>query len=349
MRGIAAIIVVLDHMHWKLGHMHASGAHLAVDFFYVLSGVVIAGAYRSKLLEGLSVRRFLELRILRLYPLFAVGAIIGMVAAIGKTWLGLPDAMDASELTMALAANVLILPAPFLTYGLFPLNVPTWSLFFEIVLNILYATVVIRLNERFRLYLTILSAAFFAYGVLHFNFANLGTTWSTFAFGFARASFSFSLGVLLQSKLQNRSVSNAAFAPIFFLAIILLMPAPGNTRIAIDLFSAFLLLPALVLLGSRYELPPSLWGSASLLGRISYPLYAIHFPLLAIIIHARNTLLPGPDWILAVASTIGLLVLAWAIGKFYDVPLRSKLTAALHNRLSSPAADSPAAFRRVSA
>jgi hypothetical protein len=70
---------------------------------------------------------------------------------------------------------------------------------------------------------------------------------------------------------------------------------------------------------------------------------------LAIIIHARNTLLPGPDWILAVASTIGLLVLAWAIGKFYDVPLRSKLTAALHNRLSSPAADSPAAFRRVSA
>ena len=42
---------------------------LFVDFFFVLSGFVIAGSYRAKLLDGFSIWHFMLLRLGRLYPL----------------------------------------------------------------------------------------------------------------------------------------------------------------------------------------------------------------------------------------------------------------------------------------
>ena len=60
------------------------GAYLAVDFFFVLSGFVLARAYETKLRTSLSWRRFLEMRVIRLYPLFALGIIFGAVTIIGQ-------------------------------------------------------------------------------------------------------------------------------------------------------------------------------------------------------------------------------------------------------------------------
>src|SRR6266576_119115 len=80
-RGIAACLVALFHLeaysHLVYSHLHGvpflGNSWLFVDFFFVLSGFVIAANYQQRLLDGFGVGRFLLLRLGRLYPLhFAV-------------------------------------------------------------------------------------------------------------------------------------------------------------------------------------------------------------------------------------------------------------------------------------
>ncbi len=51
MRGLAAVAVIFWHLNF-IGPLAQSG-YLAVDFFFVMSGVVIARAYQARLDRGL--------------------------------------------------------------------------------------------------------------------------------------------------------------------------------------------------------------------------------------------------------------------------------------------------------
>jgi len=58
-------------LHLSLGK--TSGAapyrgYLAVDFFFMLSGFVLAHAYEERLRSGMKAWRFMRTRIIRLYP-----------------------------------------------------------------------------------------------------------------------------------------------------------------------------------------------------------------------------------------------------------------------------------------
>ena len=71
-RGVCALLVAMFHLQayshiydWSL----VRHSFLFVDFFFVLSGFVIAGSYRAKLLGGFSIWHFMLLRFGRLYPL----------------------------------------------------------------------------------------------------------------------------------------------------------------------------------------------------------------------------------------------------------------------------------------
>ena len=80
MRGVAAVSVLLLHVSVYLGTNFAPGGDLAVDFFFALSGFVIAKAYSTRILSGnLSLLGFAKTRIIRLYPLFFLGCMFGIV------------------------------------------------------------------------------------------------------------------------------------------------------------------------------------------------------------------------------------------------------------------------------
>jgi peptidoglycan/LPS O-acetylase OafA/YrhL len=77
-RGIAAICVMLNHY---------TGANLfpnpiAPDFFWCLSGFVIASSYEQKLEGGMPVREFLRRRLIRVYPMYILGTFVGLLAII---------------------------------------------------------------------------------------------------------------------------------------------------------------------------------------------------------------------------------------------------------------------------
>ncbi len=71
-RGIAALLVVVHHFT-TTGALSNSlairNAWLFVDFFFVLSGFIIAANYRDRLQSGVAIGRFMLLRLGRLYPL----------------------------------------------------------------------------------------------------------------------------------------------------------------------------------------------------------------------------------------------------------------------------------------
>jgi peptidoglycan/LPS O-acetylase OafA/YrhL len=81
LRGVAALAIVLLHFRYGLGVKLLPYGYLAVDFFFVLSGFVLAHAYEERLLAGMTPADFMRARLIRLYPLYAIGTVI-IIAAV---------------------------------------------------------------------------------------------------------------------------------------------------------------------------------------------------------------------------------------------------------------------------
>jgi peptidoglycan/LPS O-acetylase OafA/YrhL len=132
-RGIAAILILIRHTTIFFGVKYPE-SFLAVDLFFVLSGVVIANAYEQRLLDGLATRRFAWLRLVRIYPLYILGSLLGVVGVLAGRPFG-------GDMPTALALSFVLIP--YLGYASpFPFNGVSWSLFYEIVANFLYASFV---------------------------------------------------------------------------------------------------------------------------------------------------------------------------------------------------------------
>ena len=81
LRGIAALGVAVHHIQATNGPaswaLFVNGG-LFVDFFFVLSGFVIAGVYGARLAEGFSLLKYAVLRIGRVWPLHVVMVLAGL-------------------------------------------------------------------------------------------------------------------------------------------------------------------------------------------------------------------------------------------------------------------------------
>ena len=213
LRGIAAVLVARFHVPVFLQEvLHFPNAYMAVDLFFCLSGFVIAFSYEQRLREHLSAKNFFIARLIRLYPLYILGSIIGIPNMLGR-FRFLPHASHSLwELALALA------PAPFMLPNLlslrvtdqtFPLDLPAWSLFFELVANIFYG-VLVRYNKAQTEIIEAIPLLCFPILYRAFRDPNLdfsvGWNGPTFALGFARVGLSFFIGVLLFRLYQSHKL-----------------------------------------------------------------------------------------------------------------------------------------------
>lgn len=138
---MAALMIVQRHTGDWFGLPGGQESYLAVDLFFVLSGVVISNAYESRLKAGLSFVEFVWLRVVRLYPLYLIGLSFAVAATI----------LSQGGASIHYLSRLLIFALLFLPYprdesdsvgSIFPLNVPAWSLFFELTANFIYAAIV---------------------------------------------------------------------------------------------------------------------------------------------------------------------------------------------------------------
>ncbi len=328
MRGLAAILVVIYHFE-AVVKLVPSG-YLAVDFFFLLSGLVIARTYAPRFEGGLKTKDFVVHRIIRLYPLFFIGLLVGLVRAMGQTVLHLPDGMGFEQVSIAAVFGFFMLPAPFEGRGLFPVNGPAWSLFLELVANLIYAVLIVRLPKKALAGLIVLFLVGLVGVVVSLGKIQGGQDWSSIGFGFSRVMFSFTVGVFLAKSGVGDKTQNSwwCVVPAALLCASLIYEPSAGTRGVYDLLMVVLAYPLIVSVGARLNPPAVLANPMNVLGEISYPIYIIHYaPLFMASFIARKLALPVAIWV--PAFIVGLCGVSYFLAKYYDPAARRVLASLL--------------------
>ena len=199
-RGIAAILIVLFHAQ-IVSNIHRLEivrlAEIAVDFFFVLSGFVIAHAYLPRLTDGGSVTKFLFLRLGRLYPLHLFMLGLFLLFEIAKASLPFPinpadPAFSGTNEPQFLISNLLLVHViwPFDTLSW---NTPSWSISAEFIAYVLFALAVLLARRR----LPYLLAAVLVLAPLALHFFSEEGMNATYGMGAMRAVYGFAAGALV--------------------------------------------------------------------------------------------------------------------------------------------------------
>lgn len=300
LRGIAAAAVVAFHAGSFFGPFKPQSAYLAVDFFFVLSGFVLAYAYDNRLGSRLTAAAFLRRRVIRLFPLYLAGSVLAGCAAATAVFVAHDAAQwNVQSLVTAAILAAVMLPSP-VTANLFPLNIPSWSLFFELLANGVYGTRVWQ-GRRFVWAVVILAAVGVFVEAIIAGDMNNGVEWgdpwwSTLVWGAFRVAYSFPLGLLLYRNIDAIRLPRCPPVVLAIVLIGLLWCNPGASwRVPFDLAFVLAVSPAIVMIGAQTE-PATAWQTAAcgFLGAISYPIYALHHPVLDVVNGAVRRVLHGP-------------------------------------------------------
>lgn len=349
LRGVAALLVIWYHVFEGFAtsplDQRFNHGYLAVDFFFLLSGFVIGYAYDDRWRGRMTLGAFFRRRLIRLHPMVVLAAVLGAVAFClqgSVRWDGTPVAFPTVLAAMLLA--MLLLPvapgagAEVRGNGeMFPLNGPSWSLFFEYIGNILYALVLRRLSTRALAALVALTGAglaAFAVGDLS-GFGHLGVGWSlgdhNLLGGLLRLAFSFPAGLLLARIFRPVAVRGAFWICSAALVLLLAVPHAGGAEALwlngiYDSVCVLVCFPALLWLGaSGRTTDRTSTGVCRFLGDISYPVYIIHYPSMYLFyawLWRGEPIGFDRAWPVAAGLFAGNIVLAYGCLKLYDEPVR---------------------------
>lgn len=333
MRGMAAILVVCLHEFQAFaGVPHPFSGYLAVDLFFLLSGFVIASAYDQRLAAGMSVAQFIKVRLIRLYPLYLVGLLIGLSRMLVQFQIG-ANPPPADWFILSSLMEFVMLPSPMTVQWqhdtLFFLNPPAWSLFFELLVNVLFAMTYRHLTQKVLLLLLALSGGCLVYVVSQQGSLEIGNYWHTVVWSAPRVLFPFLLGVWLHRHGPSLPQIRGGWVWLLTMAVVpLLMWHPAGYQEIYDLTMVLLIFPILVLLGASMRTQGITTWSCKKAGDLSYALYIIHMPLFGLMLAVFKRV--APDWpheIYAGPVCI-LLVSAFclALDRYYDKPIRRWLT-----------------------
>jgi peptidoglycan/LPS O-acetylase OafA/YrhL len=329
MRGVAAIGVLLFHAKTLLGFQLVPRGYLAVDLFFALSGFVIAYAYDHRLRDGLGWRGFGRLRLFRFYPLYALGLAIGLLRELALIATHNDYAFGIAQLGIAFVTAALFIPYPVASrdWNLFSLNVPSWSLFYELLVNIAYAALFPLLRTRVLVVIAVVAGGVTVATIMAAGTADLGATLPQFAGGLARTIFSFSVGLLIcRLNIGFPKIALRLLSPVAILVLVgLCLIMPLSWGVGADIMFIFLISPILLIAGASVEPSGTKLRMFAVLGVISFPLYAIHRPVLAIG-EAAVRLSGLPAWAIGAALTLGLLAASYVVDRIYDQPVRRWLT-----------------------
>lgn len=357
LRGAAALMVVWYHVFE--GYSFAEGTaiesfnhgYLAVDFFFMLSGFVISYAYDDRW-GKMTLGNFFKRRLVRLHPMLMMGAFIGMITFLmqgGVKWDGSETpflwTMIALLLTWCFIPAVPGAPHEVRGNGeMFPLNGPSWSLFFEYIGNICYALFVRRLSTKaLSVLVGILGVVYVWFAVGNVSgYECIGVGWTidsvNFFGGFLRMMFPFTAGMLLARNFKPVKVRG-----IFWMAVIVLFALfsvpffPSTESLCVngfyEMFCIMAAFPVIVwLAASGTTTDKASTSVCKFLGDISYPLYIVHYPVMylfyAWLIKNRLYTL-GETWQVVILIFVINVTLAYACLKLYDEPVRKWLARKL--------------------
>ena len=286
LRGLCAICVCLFHFRANGPIALADfvrGSWLFVDFFFVLSGFVIAASYRTRLIGGGYLGSFAILRLGRVYPLhlvmlaaFVLIEIVGLMLA--SKGLMKRQSFDDHHSLAAIVTNLSLTHA-FGLHDALTWNQPSWSIAVEFWTYLLFALAARAAGEtleRWLLVAVIVCVAVLAvatpWGV------NVSSSWSLF-----RCVYGFAVGALAWKWRQGRGIApspGSGMATVLEIATVVLVMAfvAQLSATRFNLASPLVFGGAVLVFASEGGAVSRLLISAPLrrLGVLSYSIYMVH-------------------------------------------------------------------------
>lgn len=355
LRGVAAILVILYHFGEGFAtspvNQMMNHGYLAVDFFFVLSGFVLGYAYNNRLNSGnMSFKQFFIRRIIRLHPMLVISVLLGVVAFVIQgcvQWDG--TSVNFTSILISTILGLCLIPvlpgyrAEIRGNGeMFPLVGPSWSLFFEYIGSFFYGLFLHRLSTKWMKLVVILSAI--ALTVCAFENISggysIGFGWSAGNFGwfagFCRLSFSFSAGLLLQRIFKPRKIRGSFWICTAILTCIFACPYIGSevspANAVYDILCTLFVFPLVVYIGAcGTTTDRATTATCDFVGQISYPIYIIHYPIMYLFYAWlwTNGYTFDQVWYYCIPIFFGIIILAWTAMRYYDTPVRRRLSQAL--------------------
>lgn len=348
LRGVAALLVVIFHVFETYSgdrfHQMMNHGYLAVDFFFVLSGFVVAYAYDDRW-GKMTQWDFYKRRLVRLQPMVIMGTIIGAAFfyfQAGSAFSLISETPVWKMLLVMLVGFTMIPLLPSMDIRgwqeMHPLNGPAWSLFFEYIANILYALFIRKFSKTLLAIFVFLSACFLVQYLLMGPTGDVIGGWSVDAtqlhIGFARVLYPFFAGVLLCRVGKLIHVNHAFWVCSLLILVVFFIPRIGGSdqlwmNGLYESISIIVVFPLIVSIGAggsikgKYSTKICNW-----LGAISYPLYITHYPLIYLHIAwvTKNKVPIGPGLLAGLLLLIVSVSIAYASLKLYDEPVRHWLT-----------------------
>jgi peptidoglycan/LPS O-acetylase OafA/YrhL len=342
LRGVSALMVALHHLplaFHSFGSPLIREAYTFVDFFFVLSGFVIAHAYGSRLASGRDLVDFLVRRIGRLWPLHlaALAVLVASECCLLLTHSSLEGrpAFAGQNSLAYLVPNALLIHS--WGVGVLSWNGPSWSLSAELLAYIVFgATVILSRGRAIAMAAAIVALTWFISLTIVADFQLYA------AFPSLRAICGFFAGVLVHAAFigggrPNWSPRLATALEITAVALIVgylaIVSRPSLTPWAMPVF-----LPAVYVFAAERGAVSHLLKSRplQLLGTLSYSIYLLHTLVITALrltagavgkavgidplTPGRNLFPTSPDWYLVdlgnawLNDLYGLVFLATLIG-----------------------------------
>jgi peptidoglycan/LPS O-acetylase OafA/YrhL len=357
-RGICAILVALFHfpLQWHFqGASFVRGSWLFVDFFFVLSGFVIAHAYAGKLSTRKDLVAFVIRRFGRLWPLhfallmFVLGAAFIKYVARGMG-AGIEITSNPNNTPYSFLTNFLFLHS-FGLHDTVTWNTPSWSIGAEFLTNLMFG-IAFLLAPWGRIPVALSLAAVGAVDLLVFSEKNIDTSAQ---FGLFRCMYGFFIGYVIYrvavaegmpSLRGQRMASVFEFACVVAIAMFAAL-APGSRW---QMLAPFVFAVAIWVFAAEQGVVSRLLKTPAIaiVGLLSYSIYMTHQIIIAMVNNgvqigakmiSKNAVgsweadfFANPWWMDAVVVVFiaAMIGAAWCTYNLIEVPWRRRF-----NRIAS--------------
>lgn len=325
-RGVGALFIAFFHLG-VYGFPLFIHAYMFVDFFLLLSGYVIEGAYQSRLTDWHAGFTFLRKRFVRIYPVHLVVLavmVVGTGLVLQLHWQRAAVFLHNNTL-FTLVTNLLLLHGMGL-HGALNWNFPSWTISSEFWVYVTYVIMKVGLPNR---WLLPLSATIFAATLTFLALTSNHGIDLSYDFGYLRCLMDFLLGLLIRRLIgaPRLSIALASWAEAAMIVVVAALFWFGGWNhvdfLAPFVFAALVLVYAMDagriarLLSAR----PMQW-----LGVRSYAFYMTHMPVILLFQPSYDWLAEQPGMAFlapaAMKSTFGVLIVVPIVTVLADLIYR---------------------------